>query len=112
MSKLLYKNIFTVYGKKVAGSCSEKLIFGTVNQDNIITTVSFKDWTNSPLEDKSSDDEKFQITKNLAKQITQINKLVDYNLWCKANPTLTFEQKVNKLFEFGCKFPKSGLKIS
>lgn len=112
MSTLTYKSIFSEDGKKVAGTRQSKLILGVVDQDSFITTLSFKDWANSPLPDNSSEYVKNEVLTNLVKQITQFNKKVDYNSWVRKNENATFEQKVNKLFEFGCKFPKAGLKIA
>jgi hypothetical protein len=112
MSTLTYKSIFSEDGKKVAGTRQTKLIFGAVDHDSFITTLSFKDWANSPLPDNSSAYIKNEVLNNLLKQITQFNKKVEYNGWVRKNEYATFEQKVNKLLEYGCKIPKSGLKIA
>ena len=106
------KGIYTLDGKKIDGARSSKLFLQALDADGFLHDLSWKEWSESDLEDTSSDSAKKQFVDRLAKQIKMFNKRIDLNTWLKGG-NRSFIDTVNYIFKIdpNIKYSKaSGLK--
>jgi hypothetical protein len=106
------KGIYTLDGKKIDGARSSKLFLQALDSDGFLHNLSWKEWSQSDLEDTSSDSAKKQFVDRLAKQIKMFNKRIDLNTWLKGG-NRSFTDTVNYIFKLdpNIKYTKaSGLK--
>lgn len=106
------KGIYTFDGKKIDGARSSKLFLQALDADGFLHDLSWKEWSESDLEDKSSDNAKKQFVERLAKQIKMFNKRIDLNQFLNSG-NIGFIDTVNYIFKLdpNIKYSKaSGLK--
>lgn len=109
---LVSKGIYTLDGKKIDGARSSKLFLQGLDADGFLHDLSWKEWSETDLEDTSSDFVKKQFVDRLAKQIKMFNKRIDLNTWLKGG-NRSFIDTVNYIFKLdpNIKYSKaSGLK--
>ena len=92
------KGIYTLDGKKIDGARSSKLFLQALDADGFLHDLSWKEWSESDLEDTSSDSAKKQFIDRLAKQIKMFNKRIDLNSWLKGG-NRSFIDTVNYIFK-------------
>jgi len=109
---LVSKGIYTFDGKKIDGARSSKLFLQALDSDGFLHNLSWKEWSESDLEDTSADSTKKQFVDRLAKEIKVFNKRIDLNTWLKGGDR-SFTDTVNYIFKLdpNIKYAKaSGLK--
>jgi len=92
------KGIYTLDGKKNDGARSSKLFLQALDADGFLHDLSWKEWSESDLEDTSSDSAKKQFIDRLTKQIKMFNKRIDLNTWLKGG-NRSFIDTVNYIFK-------------
>jgi len=88
--------------KRILFDGYQKMFFAFVDETtNVVETTSAKNWLKSSLKDNANDHTKSEIIKAILSKEKQFNKKVCYNIWVKSQIAVTFEQKLNYLFNNG-----------
>ena len=80
-----------------AGKGKGKVIFDFIDEEDFLTSVSWKDWKSSSLPDTSSDLTKRMVIQSLLQQEKQFNKKVDFNAF--GRKTKSFKALVDWLLD-------------
>ena len=87
--------------KSILSDNKGKMFFSIVDADTKdVKFLDAKTWIQSTIKDKASDSSKELVLTAMAKQITQFNKKVDFNMWVNANKP-TWEEKIKYLLDKG-----------
>ena len=104
-----YKAIFTEQGKKVNLARSSTMSFGVVNKEGVVQNLTWKEFKELNIKDKTSEYVQKEFIKSLASQLKNFGKQVELNRFVREkNPS--FEEKVDWLLKNGAKYTKKGIK--
>ena len=104
-----YKVLMTMDGRKVQGARSSKITFSSVDSEDSVTDLTFKQFKASKLPYKSQPSVEKKVVAGLANKLTSFGKKVDFNKFTKNNED--FMDQIEELIKMGVKVTKSGVSV-
>lgn len=104
------KTILSRDGKKINLERKGYLMLGTIDDNDNIDFITWKQFKASKLPMTASEGEQDSYVKAVLRTIKEFRDKAEYNSWTKrAGKGASFEQKIDKLLELGAKIKKGGI---
>ena len=104
-----YKILMTMDGRKSQGARSSKITFSSVDSEDFVTDLTFKQFKASKLPYKSQPSVEKKVVAGLASKLTSFGKKVDFNKFARSNED--FMDQIEELIKMGVKVTKSGVSV-
>jgi len=104
-----YKILMTMDGRKSQGARSSKITFSSVDSEDFVTDLTFKQFKASKLPYKSQPSVEKKVVAGLASKLTSFGKKVDFNKFVRSNED--FMDQIEELIKMGVKVTKSGVSV-
>jgi len=104
-----YKVLMTMDGRKSQGARSSKITFSSVDSEDFVTDLTFKQFKASKLPYKSQPSVEKKVVAGLASKLTSFGKKVDFNKFARSNED--FMDQIEELIKMGVKVTKSGVSV-